>query len=147
MGKIRKILVGGVSLVATGILAVMLAQAADVSGAKTKGIGPTVKIHRGEQCVEPTEDIRRNHMKYILHQRDKTMHQGIRTAKHSFKNCVDCHADPKTNSVQGQDGFCSSCHEYASVKIDCFTCHTDKRDKNAVAVAPFKGTAAKGAPP
>ncbi|MDH3310032.1 MAG: hypothetical protein OEM95_05050 [Gammaproteobacteria bacterium] len=147
MVKIRQIVVGGVAVVAAGLFAVTLAQAADVSGAKSKGIGPTVKIHRGEQCVEPTEDMRRNHMKYILHQRDKTMHQGIRTAKHSFKNCVDCHADPKTNSVQGQDGFCSSCHEYASVKIDCFSCHTDKRDKNAVAVAPFKGTAAKGAPP
>jgi hypothetical protein len=96
--------------------------------------------------VEDTEFMRRNHMKVILHQRDKTMHQGIRTTKHSLKNCVDCHADPATNSVLGQDGFCSSCHEYASVKIDCFTCHTDKRDKDAVAAVP-ETNAAKGAQP
>ena len=136
MGKIRRIIIGGTVLVATGLLAATWAPAADVSKTKSKGIGPVVNIHRGEQCVEPTEDMRRNHMKYILHQRDKTVHQGIRTVKHSLKNCVDCHADPKTSSVLGQEGFCSSCHEFASVKIDCFSCHTDKRDKNAVAVAP-----------
>jgi len=147
MGTIRQFLIGGVVLVAAGLLAVTPAQAADDSDVKSKGIGPTVKIHRGEQCVEPTEDMRRYHMKYILHQRDKTMHQGIRTSKHSFKNCVDCHADPATNSVLGQEGFCSSCHEYASVKIDCFSCHTDKRDKNAIAVAPFKGRAPQGVNP
>ncbi|MCR4302199.1 MAG: hypothetical protein NUV51_11350 [Sulfuricaulis sp.] len=132
---------------AAGLLSAMVSIAADTSGAKSAPIGPTVKIHRGEQCVEPTEDMRRNHMQHILHQRDKTVHQGIRTKPHSLTNCVDCHADPKTNSVLGQEGFCSSCHEFASVKIDCFSCHTDKRDKNAVAVAPFKGTATSGRKP
>lgn len=138
MDKIRRIMIGGIALVATGIFTATGVPAADVSGTKSQGIGPVVKIYRGEKCVEPTEDMRRNHMKYILHQRDKTMHQGIRTTKHSLKNCVDCHADPKTNSVLGQEGFCSSCHEYTSVKIDCFSCHTDKRDKNAVAVIPWR---------
>lgn len=120
--------------------------AAGTTGGKSTSIGPTVKIHRGEKCVEPTEDMRRNHMKYILHQRDKTMHQGIRTTRHSLKNCVNCHADPQTNSVLGQDGFCSSCHQYASVKIDCFSCHTDKADKAALAALPAVNTA-KGARP
>lgn len=135
------------AVLASGLFASTMSFAAETSGAKSKSIGPTVKIHRGEQCVEPTEDMRRNHMKHILHQRDETVHRGIRTTKHSLKNCVDCHADPKTNSVSGQDGFCSSCHEYAAVKIDCFGCHTDKRDKNAVAVAPYKGSAAPGGQP
>ena len=135
------------AVLATGLFTATMSLAAETPGAKSKGIGPTVKIHRGEKCVETTDDMRRNHMKYILHQRDKTMHQGIRTTKHSLNNCVDCHADPKTNSVLGQEGFCSSCHEFASVKIDCFSCHTDKRDKNAVAVAPFKGAATPGGQP
>lgn len=134
----KRLLVG----IIAGQLATSVAFAAEAK--KPASIGPTVKIHRGEKCVEPTDDMRRNHMKYILHQRDKTMHQGIRTTKHSLKNCVDCHADPATNSVLGQDGFCSSCHQYASVQIDCFSCHTDKRDKNAVAAVPatnaIKGT-------
>ena len=136
-------------LAAGGFLAAAMTGAthADSERKASRVALPVIHIEKGEECVEPEEVMRRDHMNLILHQRDKTMHQGIRTAKHSFKNCVDCHADPKTNSVQGQDGFCSSCHEYASVKIDCFSCHTDKRDKNAVAVAPFKGTAAKVASP
>ena len=72
-----------------------------------------------------------DHMEMILHQRDETMHQGIRTLKHSLKNCVNCHADPKTGSVLGQNGFCASCHTYAAVTMDCFSCHTRQgREKN-----------------
>jgi len=120
---------------ATIALAVSLAATA-AEPVRSANLGPVVKTYRGEKCVEPTDDMRRNHMKYILHQRDRTMHQGIRTSRHSLKNCVNCHADPISNSVLGQDGFCASCHHYASVKIDCFTCHTDKGDKNAMANLP-----------
>lgn len=70
-------------------------------------------------------------MDFILHQRDETMHRGIRTSKHSLKNCVNCHADPKTGSVLGKDGFCQSCHAYAAVTVDCFSCHTDKAETQA----------------
>jgi hypothetical protein len=94
---------------------------------------PAVTIERGEKCVEPTEQMRRNHMDYILHQRDETMHRGIRTTKHSLKNCVNCHASGKTGSVLGSDGFCSSCHAYASVRIDCFECHTPLRQRQTAA--------------
>lgn len=92
----------------------------------------TINTERGDKCVQPESVMRRDHMKFILHQRDKTMHQGIRTAQYSLKNCVDCHADAKTNSVLGKDGFCASCHQYASVSIDCFSCHSDKREPQAV---------------
>ncbi len=97
---------------------------------------PMSKAVKGEQCVEPTEVMRRDHMNMILHQRDDTVHQGIRTVKHSLKNCVNCHADPKTGSVLGQNGFCESCHSYAAVTMDCFGCHTDKAEKKTGAVRP-----------
>lgn len=135
MRRKTTIIAGVIAALAAGLFAAGMVRATD-SAAKSGGPGPVVKIHRGEQCVEDTEYMRRNHMKVILHQRDKTMHQGIRTVKHSLKHCVDCHADPATNSVLGKDGFCSSCHEYASVKIDCFSCHTDKADKAALAALP-----------
>jgi hypothetical protein len=93
--------------------------------------GPTIKIEKGEKCVEPTAEMRRNHMEMILHQRDRTMHDGIRSVKHSLKNCIDCHANPKTNSVLGKDGFCESCHAYAAVSMDCFECHTPSPRKDA----------------
>lgn len=98
--------------------------------------GPTVKIEKGEKCVEPTEEMRRNHMEMILHQRDRTVHDGIRSVKHSLKNCIDCHANPKTNSVLGKDGFCESCHTYAAVKMDCFECHTPSPRKDAAGGKP-----------
>jgi hypothetical protein len=95
---------------------------------------PKHKITKGEKCVEPTDVMRKNHMEFILHQRDKTMHQGIRTTKHSLKNCVNCHADPETKSVlknaDGSEGFCAECHSYTAVSIDCFGCHTDKANSN-----------------
>ena len=71
--------------------------------------------------------MRRNHMKLLTHQRDETVHEGIRTKKHSLKECINCHASKETASVTAaQDNFCVSCHSYAAVKIDCFECHSSK---------------------
>jgi hypothetical protein len=88
------------------------------------------KAEYGNQCVEPTDEMRRNHMRYILHQRDETMHRGIRTAKYSFKHCIACHAtkDEEGNWIGQNDSrhFCQNCHRYAGVKIDCFECHAGK---------------------
>jgi hypothetical protein len=126
MKQLRQIVLGGMAVL---VLTASATLAAGTSGSKP-AIGPTVKAHKGEKCVEDTEFMRRNHMKVILHQRDETMHRGIRTQQHSLKNCVDCHADPQTNSVLGKDGFCESCHVYASVSIDCFTCHSAAPEKN-----------------
>jgi adenylosuccinate synthase len=90
---------------------------------------PEIPATKGEQCVEPTADMRRNHMKYLLHQRDDTMHRGIRTKEHSLKECVECHVLPAEDGtyprVTGKEHFCSACHSYAAVHIDCFECHSD----------------------
>jgi hypothetical protein len=99
-----------------------------------------INTDKGDKCVQPEDIMRRDHMKFILHQRDKTMHEGIRTTQYSLKNCIDCHADVKTGSVLGKDGFCESCHRYAAVQLDCFECHSALRDasvlKNGAATAP-----------
>ena len=87
---------------------------------------PTIDAGTGERCVEDTAFMRRNHMELLLHQRDRTVHDGIRTTKHSLANCVTCHASRKTGRVTGTDGFCASCHSYAGVALDCFECHADK---------------------
>ena len=96
---------------------------------------PFPQIHEpeGKKCVQPEDEMRRNHMNYILHQRDKTMHEGIRTEQYSLAKCIDCHVEPNKNGeIAGADSkehFCSTCHEYASVQIDCFQCHADKPQK------------------
>ena len=83
-----------------------------------------------EQCVEPTEVMRREHMNYLFDQRDKTVVSGIRTKKYSLIGCIDCHAQPAADGkiVRAEDSeyFCTACHQYAAVKIDCFECHSDK---------------------
>lgn len=124
------------ALLLAGCLSAGPVLAQDKPPAKKSGVPvPTHVIQPGEQCVEPTEEMRRNHMEKILHQRDRTVHDGIRTKQHSLKNCINCHADPKTNSVLGQDGFCDSCHRYAAVKIDCFSCHSAEREASAAGPA------------
>lgn len=84
----------------------------------------------GVECVEPEEVMRRDHMNFILHQRDETMHQGIRTSKYSFAECIDCHVQPDETgniaSFKSEEHFCNTCHEYAAVTIDCFDCHADR---------------------
>ncbi len=88
---------------------------------------PVIKTEKGEACVAPTAEMRRDHMNFLLHQRDRTMRSGLRETRFSLKGCVDCHADRHTGSVLGKDGFCSSCHSYASVSIDCFECHSPNK--------------------
>lgn len=102
------------------------------SGPNRDANGNIVPTPKGEKCVEPTADMRANHMKYLLHKRDKTMHQGIRTEQHSLVKCISCHVTPDNDGqvarVFDEDSkhFCASCHISASVKLDCFECHADR---------------------
>jgi len=82
-----------------------------------------------QECVEPEDEMRRNHMEYILHQRDETMHRGVRTRQYALEECINCHAskDDSGEYIRVEDSrhFCATCHTYAAVKIDCFQCHSD----------------------
>ena len=99
-----------------------------------------VYLGKGKKCVAPVSVMRRYHMQFLLHQRTLTVHEGIRTKRFLLTNCVDCHADPKTHSVLGKHGFCASCHEYAAVQIDCFSCHSPHPQRltaeSAITLAP-----------
>jgi hypothetical protein len=117
---------------AAAAFAALLAIAVSADTGKAQRVPlPVVKIEKGEACVAPVEEMRRDHMRMLFHQRDRTMREGIRTTRFSLKGCVDCHAAAKTGSVLGEEGFCSSCHAYASVRIDCFECHSAERQKAA----------------
>jgi predicted CXXCH cytochrome family protein len=93
---------------------------------------PSPPKAQGEHCVADTAFMRRYHMQMLLHQRQETVHDGVRTDKFSLAQCVSCHA------VKGSDGapvaysdskhFCRSCHDYAAVSVDCFTCHASRPD-------------------
>jgi len=114
-----------------GLLTAAIAQATGPAATKTSRVPqPVIEAARGEQCVEPAADMRRNHMEYLKHQRDDTVHGGVRGAKYSLKACIECHASPATNSVTAAPtNFCISCHTYAAVKVDCFECHATQPAK------------------
>lgn len=92
------------------------------------------KAFKGEKCVEPNDDMRRNHMNYLKHQRDETLREGVRGQKYSLNQCIDCHAvkspDVAGGKVRTLKPFCKECHSYAAVSIDCFACHTGAANDN-----------------
>ena len=96
---------------------------------------PNIVEGKGKQCVQPTEVMRRKHMQFLLHQRDMTVHQGIRTKQYSLKECISCHVQPKADGsypgIHTKEHFCNSCHTYAAVHIDCFECHATHPVGNA----------------
>ncbi len=113
------------------VLAVLSAPAS--AGEKEHGVGPNIPAPvKGEQCVEDTADMRRNHMKYLLKHRNETLREGIRTKQHSLKQCLECHV-PATSQATRSEGehFCKNCHTYVGVTLDCFECHATKPEKSA----------------
>jgi predicted CXXCH cytochrome family protein len=115
-----------------GTLPLAVATAADVPASSFGKIAipAPVKPADAANCVEPVEVMRRDHMKFLLHQRDQTVLEGERDSKYSLTGCMDCHnpasADGEVIRYENPQHFCSSCHQYASVNIDCFECHADR---------------------
>lgn len=109
------------------LLAASMPAAAQNAAGASQGLGPLVTKARGGPCVDDPVFMRRNHMSLLKHQRDDTLHGGVRSGKYSLKACVACHASQTTQSVSAEAGdFCQSCHSFAAVKIDCFGCHASK---------------------
>lgn len=85
------------------------------------------KAARMESCVAPTQLMRRNHMDYLKHGRDKTVRDGVRELDFSLAECIDCHAGSdetgKPIPVNAAGQFCQTCHGYVAASPDCFLCH------------------------
>lgn len=122
-----------------GIIAVLCLSIAYAASSSAPSVGPKIVIDKtrsGDHCVEDTAFMRKNHMKLLLHQRDETMHKGIRDTKYSLKKCISCHASSKDNRVIGDDEhFCQGCHTYAAVTLDCWECHANKARSAPAAIA------------
>lgn len=118
----------GLILAVLALVAAVTPWSASRADTAKRGLLPAIEpAAKGERCVEDTATMRRNHMRFLEHQRDDTVHGGIRGAKHSLKGCVDCHASKTTGSVAAaKTDFCVACHSFAAVKVDCFGCHATK---------------------
>jgi predicted CXXCH cytochrome family protein len=111
-------------LLVSGAMLVLSAAAMSESAVVTKGS----KAAEGGECVAETQDMRRNHMEYLKHERVEVVRDGVRDTKYSLAECVNCHG---THDEQGQpvainsEGqFCDGCHNYTAVSITCFQCHS-----------------------
>lgn len=104
-------------LAALALIASLALPAGALAGVQKPLLAPA----KGGKCLAPPEVMRREHPDLLLHQRVKTVRQGIVGAKVSLEGCVDCHGDAKD--------FCSQCHAYAGVQIDCFQCHASRPEK------------------
>ena len=120
------------AIISTALWLLVLVPAVYASDEQS-GLGPVIPEAKGDRCVEPTEVMRRQHHQFILHQRDETVHRGVRTKKYRFTRCIDCHVQPTATGDfprHGDDNhFCTACHRYSSVSIDCFQCHADRPEQ------------------
>ena len=110
--------------------AVCVAGESDTSGFGNVAIPQPPKPESASACVEPVEVMRREHMDFLMHQRDATVLEGKRDSKYSLTGCMDCHNpardDGKVVRYPDPQHFCADCHRYTSVRIDCFECHADR---------------------
>lgn len=108
-----------------GGLGQVMASGAGAAG--QTGVPGTAKADNMDACVAPTPFMRRNHFELIKHQRDITVHQGIRKTDNSLHGCVDCHVRMdqrgKPVPVNAPGEFCAGCHQYTGASLDCFSCH------------------------
>lgn len=120
----RSFLIGNRSLL---VLLAALSATAMQAAADGTHVSKSSKAAGMEQCVAPTNVMRRYHMDFLKHERDETVREGIRGVKYSLAECVDCHAsaDEKGNPVPVTDPgeFCQGCHAYVAVDLPCFQCH------------------------
>lgn len=133
LGKGSHIFLAIIAIAMTGLI-VSMVQSDDSTVAV-----PTVPKAEGGSCVAPPEDMRKNHMQYLKHDRDLSVQDGVKKIDASLKDCVACHVVKddagEPVSVESPKHFCRSCHDYAAVNVDCFSCHNSKPDEKAVLTA------------
>ena len=93
---------------------------------------PNVPKATGEPHPEGNEFWRKNHPELLRHDRDLTVRDGERKVQASLKSCIACHAASNEQgtplTAASPDNFCTVCHQYVAVKIDCFVCHRSTPD-------------------
>ncbi len=90
---------------------------------------PKIRELAEKKCIEPTAFMRSSHMKLIDTWRTAVVRDGERIYVASdgkkipmslSQNCLGCHSN--------KEQFCDTCHNYASVKPNCWSCHNVPRE-------------------
>ncbi len=132
------------------LTSLMLVLGAGLSACDSNGQPPelmkAVKQFKSDEIRDAhVKNMRKNHMDELLHKRDETMINGIRTEEHSLKACINCHIPEQHNGKvlrhTDPEHFCSTCHGYVAAQLDCFQCHVDHPNNSQVSkVAPNDAT-------
>ena len=114
------------------VWALLIGAASLAEAQERSSLLPDVPKATGEPHPEGNEFWRRNHMDLLAHDRDLTVRDGNREIQASLKSCFECHAATNDQgtvlTAQSPNHFCSACHQYVAVKIDCFVCHRSTPD-------------------
>ncbi|KKM09742.1 menaquinol oxidoreductase [Clostridiales bacterium PH28_bin88] len=106
---------------------------------------PAIRQLQVKECVEATTEMRARHMQLLNDWRNWVVRDGNRVYvaengkryEMSLQNtCLECHssrhqpgqAQPVT-AQPNQAEFCDTCHNYAGVKPDCWTCHVVPKEE------------------
>ncbi|AGA67797.1 doubled CXXCH motif-containing protein [Desulfitobacterium dichloroeliminans LMG P-21439] len=105
---------------------------------------PVIQELGATECIESTEYMRENHMQLLVEWRDAVVRDGKTTYVNNQgkefemslqSTCLNCHNDtPETvyftaeTAKLGDNQFCYSCHDFASVEPDCWSCHAGPRE-------------------
>ena len=123
------------------LLAVLFGLVAAAPAAAGRVPMPKIPAAKGAHCVRPVAWMLKNHMKLLMRLRYQAVHEGIRHRRETLPGCMNCHvsklADGRYPSVHSRKFFCNACHEYVGVRIDCFSCHTNRPD---AAYAPVRAS-------
>jgi hypothetical protein len=85
---------------------------------------PQIRQLAKKKCIEPTAFMRSSHMELINSWRTAVVREGERVYIASdgrkvtmslSQNCLGCHSN--------KEQFCDTCHNYAAVKPNCWSCH------------------------
>ena len=88
-------------------------------------------VTKAKQCVEPTAEMRRNHMELLNAWRDTVVRRDQRTylaadgktvTMSLSGTCMNCHPNKKE--------FCDACHNYMAVSPYCWECHIEPKEKS-----------------
>lgn len=124
----RPIILGALAL----LLVILTAPFWHGALAHTRGASPAIPAAKGAHCVRPRQWMIKNHMKLLMQLRYEAVHEGIRYKGESLPGCMNCHvsrlANGKYPSVTSKKFFCNACHDYVGVRIDCFSCHSNRPD-------------------
>jgi hypothetical protein len=112
-------IVGGIGIVLISVAGPLWV--GSVRGVKTVALAKAVG---GDRCIQPREEMRKNHPALLANWRERVVRLGDRVHRSDdgldvrvslTGTCLGCHGKSSE--------FCDKCHAQAAVSLSCWQCH------------------------